>query len=232
MVIGFCDDELSIREELVQLCKQYMKANLSNFEIITFNSGEEVIEYDKTINILFLDIQMKGINGLETAEKLRQKDENMIIVFLTGYINFMQAGYRVKAFRYLLKPVKNSEFTETLLEAIHEVKKDSRIIIGTEGEIIFLKLKEIIYIECINRYTVVRTKKKYFETLIKMNKWEDILNSGDFYRVHKSYIVNLEYIKEIGKEIILDNEEKVEVSVRKVGQLKKVSKAYRRRNAR
>jgi len=209
-----------------------MKANLSNFEIITFNSGEEVIEYDKTINILFLDIQMKGINGLETAEKLRQKDENMIIVFLTGYINFMQAGYRVKAFRYLLKPVKNSEFTETLLEAIHEVKKDSRIIIGTEGEIIFLKLKEIIYIECINRYTVVRTKKKYFETLIKMNKWEDILNSGDFYRVHKSYIVNLEYIKEIGKEIILDNEEKVEVSVRKVGQLKKVSKAYRRRNAR
>jgi len=232
LVIGFCDDELSIREELVQLCKQYMKANLSNFEIITFNSGEEVIEYDKTINILFLDIQMKGINGLETAEKLRQKDENMIIVFLTGYINFMQAGYRVKAFRYLLKPVKNSEFTETLLEAIHEVKKDSRIIIGTEGEIIFLKLKEIIYIECINRYTVVRTKKKYFETLIKMNKWEDILNSGDFYRVHKSYIVNLEYIKEIGKEIILDNEEKVEVSVRKVGQLKKVSKAYRRRNAR
>jgi len=232
LVIGFCDDELSIREELVQLCKQYMKANLSNFEIITFNSGEEVIEYDKTINILFLDIQMEGINGLETAEQLRQKDESMIIVFLTGYINFMQAGYRVKAFRYLLKPVKNSEFTETLLEAIHEVKKDSRIIIGTEGEIIFLKLKEIIYIECINRYTVVRTKKKYFETLIKMNKWEDILNSGDFYRVHKSYIVNLEYIKEIGKEIILDNEEKVEVSVRKVGQLKKVSKAYRRRNAR
>jgi len=208
-----------------------MEANLSNFEIITFTSGEEVIEYDKTINILFLDIQMEGINGLETAEQLRQKDESMIIVFLTGYINFMQAGYRVRAFRYLIKPVNGNEFKETLLEAIHEIKKDSRIIIGTEGETIFLKLKEIIYIECINRYTVVRTKKNYFETLIKMNNWESILNSGDFYRVHKSYIVNLEYIKEIGKEIILDNEEKVEVSVRKVGQLKKVSKAYRRRNA-
>jgi DNA-binding LytR/AlgR family response regulator len=65
-----------------------------------------------------------------------------------------------------------------------------------------------------------------------MNEWENILNTGDFFRVHKAYIVNMDFINEIGKEILLDNGEKVAVSIRQVGRLKKACKAYRRRNAR
>ncbi len=232
MVVGICDDELMIREELVRFCKSYMQANSMSFEIICFSSGEEVIGYEKALDILFLDIQMGGMDGMQTAEQLRMMDNSVTLIFLTGYVNYMQAGYRVRAFRYLLKPVNRQEFKDALSDAVEDIKKDSRIIVGSEGETIFLKLKDIIYIEYVDRHTVIRTRNDYFQSFISMNDWENNLNSCDFYRVHKSYIVNLEFIKEIGKEIVLDNEEKVEVSVRKIGALKKACKAYRRRNAR
>lgn len=232
MIIGICDDELIIREELVRLCQRFKDTHLTNFDLICFSSGEEIINYENTIDILFLDIQMSGMNGLQTAHRLREKDDSMIIIFLTGHNSFMQAGYHVKAFRYLLKPVNKVELLDSLSAAIHEIKKNSKIIIGADGETILIKLKDIVYIEYSNRYSVVRTKNTYFETLITLNEWENTLDTGDFCRVHKSYIVNLEFVKEIGKEIVLDNEERVELSVRKVAQVKKACKDYRRRNAR
>ncbi len=232
MLIGICDDEAIIRDELIRLCREFKSSNLAEIETICFSSGEELLAYNKSIDILFLDIQMHGINGLKTAERIREKDDSMFIIFLTGYKGFMQAGYRVKAFRYLLKPINEKEFMLTLTEAIHEITKNYKAIVGLDGEILFVKLKDIIYIEYINRFTVVRTSKGSYESTITMTEWEGILNTGDFFRVHKAYIVNMGYIDEIGKNIILDNGEKVEVAIRQIGRLKKACKAYRRRNAR
>jgi DNA-binding LytR/AlgR family response regulator len=144
----------------------------------------------------------------------------------------MQDGYRVKAFRYLLKPLKELDFMQTVSDAINDITKNSKAIVGKDGEIIFIKIKEIIYIEYQNRYTLVRTKKCYYESPMTMSEWETMLNTGDFFRVHKAYIVNMEYIEEIGKEILLDNGEKVEVAFRQISKLKKACKEYRKRNAR
>lgn len=232
MLIGICDDEVIIRDELVRLCRLYMGTSINDIELICFSSGEELLACKQPIDILFLDIQMRGINGLRTAEKIREKDESMIIIFLTGFKGFMQEGYRVKAFRYLLKPIKEQEFLHSLTEAIKDITKNYKAIVGLDGETIFVKLRDIIYIEYINRCTIVRTKVNSFESSTTMSDWEMILNTGDFYRVHKAYIVNMQFIEEIGREILLDNGEKVEVSIRQVGKLKKACKEYRRRNAR
>lgn len=232
MLIGICDDEAIIREELIRLCNKFTTSNLHNFEIITFTSGEELLKYNKPIDILFLDIQMKGMNGLKTAEQIRTKDESMIIIFLTGYKGFMQEGYRVKAFRYLLKPINMKDFLITLSEAVEELTKNCKAIVGVDGETVFIKLKDIIYVEYVNRCTLVRTKRDTYETSITMTEWESILNTGDFFRSHKAYIVNMEYIQEIGKDILLENGEKVELALRQSGKLKKACKEYRRRNAR
>jgi DNA-binding LytR/AlgR family response regulator len=230
--IGICDDEVIIRNELIDLCNKFKEMNLIEIEIVSFSSGEELLEYKNSLDILFLDIQMKGINGLKTAEKIREKDESMTIIFLTGFHGFMQDGYRVKAFRYLLKPLKELDFMQTVSDAISDITKNSKAIVGKDGEIIFIKIKEIIYIEYQNRYTLVRTKKCYYESPMTMSEWETMLNTGDFFRVHKAYIVNMEYIEEIGKEILLDNGEKVEVAFRQISKLKKACKEYRKRNAR
>lgn len=232
MLIGICDDEAIIRDELLRLCSQYKASNLPDFEVICFSSGEELLACNRPIDILFLDIQMKRINGMKAAEKIREKDESMTIIFLTGFRRFMQAGYRVRAYRYLLKPISEQMFFQTLTEAINDITKNMKAIVGLDGDVSFVKLKDIMYIEYMNRNTVVRTNARTYESTTTMSEWEKILSTGDFFRVHKAYIINLDYVNEIGKEIRLDNGEKVEVAVRQIGKLKKACKAYRKRNAR
>ncbi len=232
MLIGICDDEQIIKKELIRLCDEYNQTNLSAFKLVSFSSGEEILQFGQTIDILFLDIQMKGMDGLKTAEKIRENDEGMIIIFLTGYKGYMQVGYRVRAFRYLLKPVNEQDFYNTLTEAIKEITRNSKAIVNLEGETLFIKLNDIIYIEYMERHTLVRTCRGSYESQQTMSEWEDILNNGDFFRVHKAYIVNIGFIEEIGKQVLLDNGEKVELAIRQIGKLKKACKAYRRRNAR
>lgn len=231
-MIGICDDEAVIRDGIVKLCIDYSMTNICEFETVCFSSGEELLAYDKSIDILFLDIQMKGINGLRTAEQIRKTDDSLIIIFLTGFKGYMQAGYKVRAFRYLLKPARKDEFTQTLAEAIQDITKNKKAIVGVDGETRYLKLRDIIYVEYVNRLTVVRTRKTTYESYMTLNDWVKLLDTGDFFRVHKAYIVNMEYIEEINKEVLLENGEKVEIAIRQVGKLKKACKEYRRRNAR
>ncbi len=232
LVIGICDDEAVIRDGIVKLCIDYRISNICEIETVCFSSGEELLAYEKPIDILFLDIQMKGMNGLRTAEQIRKTDDSLIIIFLTGYKGYMQAGYKVRAFRYLLKPAKPEEFTQTLAEAIRDITKNRKAIVGVDGETRYLKLRDIIYVEYVNRLTVVRTRKTTYESYMTLNDWMKLLDTGDFFRVHKAYIVNMEYIEEINKEVLLENGEKVEIAIRQVGKLKKACKEYRRRNAR
>lgn len=232
VLIGICDDEAIIRDDVIRMINIYKISNIDELEIVCYSSGEELLECNKSIDVLFLDIQMNGMDGLKTAEKIRENDEGMIIIFLTGYQGFMQEGYKVRAFRYLLKPIKDAEFVLALSEAIKDITKNYKVVIGPEGGVNYVKLRNIIYIECEGRYSVVRTKRAAIESKTTMSEWESILNTGDFYRVHKSYIVNMEYIEEIGKQILLDNGEKVALAMRQVGRLKKACKDYRKRNAR
>jgi DNA-binding LytR/AlgR family response regulator len=230
--IGICDDEEIIRNELMQLCKGFQEINLIEFDIIGFSSGEELLKYQDPIDILFLDVQMKGINGLKTALKIRENDESMSIIFVTGYRSFMQEGYRVKAFRYLLKPLKKEDLIKALSEAITDLTKNNKAILAKDGTTFYVRLKDVLYVEAGRRYSLVRTLKLCFESAMVMSEWENILNNGDFYRVHKSYIVNMQYVEKIEKNITLDNGEKVELSFRQNAKFKKACKEYRRRNAR
>lgn len=230
--IGICDDEVIIRKNLMKLCEEFKSLSMNDIELETFSSGEEVLKYQGTLDILFLDIQMNGLDGLQTAGLLREKDESLIIIFLTGYSGFMQQGYRVKAFRYLLKPVSTEEFHSVLGEAIKDITKNKKAVLALDGSTLFVKLQDIIYVESNNRYTLIRTKRESYECVMTMNEWETLLNNGDFFRVHKAYIVNMAYIDEIGKEVLLENGEKVELSIRQSGKLKKACKELRRRNAR
>lgn len=123
MLIGICDDEVIFREGLRKLCERCV-SNISLIEIVCFSSGNQVLSYEHKVDVLFLDIHMKGIDGIQTAKKIREKDEDMIIIFLTGYKDYMSDGYYVKAFRYLIKPIEEKELTEVMADVMKELKKD------------------------------------------------------------------------------------------------------------
>ncbi len=228
MKIAICDDEQIIRNEIIRLCRKFEKSLLVDFELITFSSGEDLLKYDGQIDILFLDMQMHGINGMETAIKIREQDQSMFIIFVTGYRSFMQEGYKVKAFRYMLKPIDEDEFMVTLAEAIKEINKNFKIIVGKYGKTYYIKPDEIVYIEYGNRISLVRTTSGYIESNKTMNEWEEILEAGAFYRVHKSYIVNMLYVEEIDDLIHMENGEKVTLAVKKAGKFKKTILEFRR----
>lgn len=232
MRIGICDDESIIRRSLNKSCEAFRSNSVLQFEIVEFVSGESLLRYEDVIDILFLDIQMKGINGLHTAMKIREHDDNMVIIFLTGYKGYMQEGYRVQAFRYLIKPLKEDELIKVLNEAIAYITKNKKVVLGKDGTTYYMKLADLVYIESLNRTTVVRTKLYSFESNYTMGEWEETLNNGDFYRLHKSYIVNMEYVEEVNNCAILENGEKVEISIRQLAKFKKACKEYRRRKAR
>ena len=115
MKIAICDDEKEIRESLRKILEEYKEP----FEQIDlYTSGEELLECDRNYDLLFLDIDMKGINGIETARKIRLKDKKIKIVYVTAYKEYASQAFSVHAFGYLLKPIKKEKIYRQIQDAL------------------------------------------------------------------------------------------------------------------
>ena len=213
--IAICEDEKKERE----LIKNYLinilnEINIS-YEILIFNSGEELFNnYPKDIDIFLLDILMDKLNGMDTARKIRTLDNKAEIIFITSLIEYALEGYEVRAYRYLIKPVKYQNLKENIINCIKEIDiKNKYIIIKEQGNRIKLDISEITYIEVQKENITIHTLNQIYETKGTMNNLEKEINCSRFYRCHKSFLVNLEHIKSIKQyTAILENSEEVPVS--------------------
>ena len=108
--IGICDDELYSREQIKDILNKLLCSYPIKYNIFEFSSGEELLNnYPKNLDILIMDIQMKKINGMNTLDTYEKFDENLEIIFMTSFADFMQEGYEVKAYRYILKPISEKK---------------------------------------------------------------------------------------------------------------------------
>lgn len=149
MRIAICDDEEKIRELIKERIHKYYFSNNIEFSIQTFESGKELLNSDLAlIDVLFLDVDMPDMNGLETARSIREQDKDMLIVFLTAYSEFVFESFKVDAFRYLVKPVQSQELTETL-EAVYKKLStpDEYLNFQFQNETFSIKYSDIIYVE-------------------------------------------------------------------------------------
>ncbi|WP_286184103.1 response regulator [Clostridium sp. CCUG 7971] len=156
--IAICEDE----KETQILIEDYLNNILKNinveYEIQKYISGEELLECNlKDIDILLLDIQMGQINGMDTARKIREVDNKMEIIFITSLIDYVQEGYEVRAYRYLLKPIELEELKQHVLTCINEIEnKNNHIIIKNKSNTYKIYSDEIKYVEV--------QKKEYVNT--------------------------------------------------------------------
>lgn len=209
--IAICDDEYIHRKVLLKYVKMlFVKGS---YEVVEFISGEELIgKYPNGLDIILLDIQMMGINGIETAKKIRLFDTNVTIIFTTAISEFMQEGYEVRAFRYLLKPIEYNDFSKHLSQCKSEIIKNREkyILIKEidEGQSIIVPINTILYVEIESRITLVHTDNKTYKTRESIKNIEDELKEHSFYRCHRAYLINLHKINSIGKNnaIIKGNE--------------------------
>lgn len=202
------------------LIENYIKNILDEeyieYEVSKYCSGEELLEANlKDVDILFLDIKMDNINGMDVARQIRQLGSKMEIIFITSLIDYVQEGYEVKAYRYLLKPINLEELKKHLLTCIKDIKlnKKNYILIKNKANTYKISSNEITYIEVQKKDMLIHTINKNFEVRYSLEKIEKDLNLDKFVRCHKSFIVNLSYVENIkSNSAILESGEEIPVS--------------------
>lgn len=191
MKIAVCDDDSSAREHIVSLINK----QTDHAEILSFSSGEELLDADPDPDICFLDVEMKGLSGMETAGLMRQRQDerdgpSCIIIFITGYEKYMSDAFDVSAFHYLLKPLNEEKFRAVLGRALKELSAESErrkryILIKNSGVQQKLYIKDIYYIESANKKVIIHTSDGTFECYGKMDEFEQMTGSARLAYVEK-----------------------------------------------
>lgn len=206
--IAVCDDEGQFRKRVEEYVGDYLQKQDISFQIDEFVSGAEFLELAEQMcqyQVVFLDISMGETDGITTAEKLREYSDKVIIVFVTAYIDYSLAGYKVNAIRYLLKSSQNLEadFEECMDAVLEKVnyKEPFKRFQFREGEK-EINLDSVIYIESrlhLLEFYMADSERKVWTMYGILNTWEEELKPYRFLRIHQSYLVNLRYVKRIEK---------------------------------
>lgn len=213
--IAICDDEKGFVQYLTDLLNRYSKETGQDIKITPYYDGIELIEkYDTTIDLIFLDIRMKLVNGLHAAERIRQRDERVGIIFLTTLTQYGLEGYKYQADDYIIKPIKYARLKDemSLFLKKHRNNTSPFIIISNDKGKYRITLKDIRYIETSNRNLLVHAQDNIicYKTMKEM---EQSLSSQGFGRCHSGYLVNMLYIKRVEKlDVILTTGEIIPIS--------------------
>lgn len=204
-----CDDDPADIEYIETLIRKWNRMAGYQIEIERFPSGEAFLfafEEDQSYDVLFLDIEMKDLSGIDLAQKLRQLGSRIQIIFVTGYMDYIAQGYDVEALHYLLKPVTEEKLCGVLDRAMERLKNREKELTLTMSEgIVRIPLAEIRYLEVMGNYVTIHGGESYSvkRTLSELEKMLD----ERFYRIHRSYIVNLQSVKKCTRtEVILKDD--------------------------
>lgn len=208
--IAVCDDEHQQAEYTKMLVNRWANDNNIPINIEMFGSAEHfkaAWDENKRFDILLLDIQMSGQNGVELAREIRLSDAKLAIIFITGFADYMSEGYDVSALHYLMKPIKENKLFEVLDKAMINIENETEKILAVSinREDIFIPHRDIIYIESSLHYIIINTKKEQYKVKMPLAEIEENLGGG-FFKCTRSFIVGLRYIRRISKaEVILTN---------------------------
>ena len=221
--IGICEDELHYRVNIKDMLGDILSTYSINYKIYEFSSGEELLSnYPKDLDILIMDIQMKIINGMDTARKVREFDQNLEIIFMTSFSEFMQEGYEVKAYRYILKPISERKISRNILPCINEImkKKNNYLTINVKNYVDRIKIDSIVYIETDRPNILIYTNDNKYTTKMSISKIDKILREHGFFRCHNSYIVNLKLVESMNSNTLKIGEKYIPISKYRVKELK------------
>lgn len=207
MKIAVCDDDKAAREHIVSLIKEQE----GSAETAVFASGEELLDAGRDFDILFLDVEMANVSGIDAAKRIRRRQEKegrakSVIIFVTGYEKYVYDAFDVSAFQYLIKPLEKKRFTAVFRRAWKEAlalreREEKYLFVKSGGVRKKVFLKDLFYIESANRKVILHTEAGIVETYGKMYEWEQAAGDG-FYRCHRCYLVNMEKIVSYGTDTI------------------------------
>ena len=214
--IAICEDEASQREYLSEIVHSWAKKRHCLLEWKEYAEAQAFLfdyEEEKDYDILLLDVEMPGMTGVDLAKKVRKSNSTVQIIFVTGYYEYFSEGFDVSALHYLIKPVDTVKLYPVLDRAVNNLQYRNRSVLvnSTEGDI-KVPIAEILYIKAENVYVVVCTLEGSYRMRTTLSKFAEQLDDT-FYKVHRSYIVGLKYIKMITRnEVTMINGEQIPIS--------------------
>lgn len=218
--VAVCDDEPRVADYLKNaVTDRLAKADIDG-RVAVFSDGEPLVQaYDSgtaDFDIILLDITMKNCDGLTAAKRIREKDANVMIVFVTASAEYVFRGYEVRAFRYLLKPELVNGFDGVFADCLAELTRSNevRFTFQTGSETVSVPVKDILYFESDKRKISVKCRgSKEYSFYGKLDSVEEELKKRDFVRCHQSFLVNAKKITSVSAgELTVETGETVPVS--------------------
>lgn len=213
--IAIVEDNKEYIDSLKSYLGKYSKEHNTDFNIFVFNDGDEIAsDYEAKYDIIFLDIEMKRMDGMAAAQKIRSYDEDVIIIFITNMAQYAISGYNVGALSFLLKPLPYFAFQQELTKSIIRLKKKNQksILIPTENGVLKVTSNEIMYVESFGHDLIVHTQKDSHVIRGTIKKMEEELNGLSFYRCNHGYLVNLAYVSGVKDEDVIIGTHKLKIS--------------------
>ena len=202
--IAICDDLAADRKYLSSLCEIWSRHSCYHIQISEFTSAENFLFYyaeKKDFDILLLDIEMGAMDGVTMARKLRQDNQTVQIIFITGYADYISDGYEVDALHYLMKPLQEEKLFTVLDRAVTKLIKNERVLnIISQGEMLRLPISQINYAEVNSNYITIHSQQT-ITLKMTLSELEKKLDSH-FFRAGRSALVNLKRISRVTKKEI------------------------------
>ena len=218
--IAVCDDERCYIHAISCFINEYRKENQVSIDIATYTSGEELLNSKWDYDLIFLDIEMGGMNGLETAKRIRLIDKSVCIVYVTSHTDFTRRAFSVHAFDYVVKPFSRKDIKRVLEDYVSYINEQivQNVSFKTDHGIVVQNIEDIYYLEYVDkRKIVLQTVDGVYYIKSTLSEILESLKDYHFVSPHKSFIVNLMHVKKIsGYDIVLTNGDIIPIAQRRL----------------
>lgn len=194
---------------IATLCSKY--ATKYNIEVEKYFTCEEYLE-DTVSDLVILGIDFIGMSGIQLKEKLMQIESKTKIIFISNHTEKMRQAFGKNVYAFLNKPINYIEFYTVMEQILREFTAEQKMPLISDGIERNVTVSDIVYIKSMDKYTVIHTYQKQYIVRKTMKDWEKCMDKNIFYRVHRSYLINLMHITKCGKEIVLDKKYRIPLS--------------------
>lgn len=195
MNTAICDDEKVWQERLIKLLDKYAIERHIEIRKKCFSSGELLFKSDEVFDVIFMDYQMAGLDGIETARKIRQRNPESFTIFVSSFPQVALDAFEVRAYRFLTKPIDEKKLFKAIDDYRTEIDKEKFLVFKMHDRTLRVRISDIIYLEAAKNHTKIHTAREDYEVLTNIKEVNKILPQEKFYRCHKAFIVSFAHIK-------------------------------------
>lgn len=230
MNIAICDDNPLIHTQLQSWLDTFFHSYHTKLpEISFFTTGDALLQSKISFDIVFLDVEMPGLNGIQVGRALKVQNEHVIIFIVTAFPDYLDDAMRFHVFRYLSKPLEKQRFFENMKDAMvlyHTCS--SKVAVETKQGVHTLPCHEILCVEAVGKRTLIHTRSQVLESLQNITYWKEQLQSACFFQTHRSFIVNMEHISFFDDSVIFlaENPIRIYLTKRKYAKFKEAYLLY------